>query len=89
MSELRLLGKVKVITTDLYKELLPYVEAGDVLATLHQRPFTQGKTAFEAVASFLLRGERPQALTRLIPHIVMRSNLPSFAETLRAFDEVE
>jgi LacI family transcriptional regulator len=89
LSELRLLGKVKVITTDLYRELLPYLQAGEVLATLHQRPFTQGKTAFEALAAYLLHGERPQLLTRLTPHIVMRSNLPSFAEELRAVENGE
>ncbi len=89
LGELRLLGKVRVITTDLYKELVPYIEAGEVLATLHQRPFTQGKTAFEALASFLLRGEQPRLLTRLTPHIVMRSNLTSFADELRAFEDAE
>ena len=89
LRELRLLGKVGVVTTDLYGKLVPYLESGDVLATLHQRPFTQGKTAFEALATFLLRGEQPRLLTRLAPHILMRSNLPNFMEELRMQENPE
>lgn len=87
IREMKLQGKVQVIATDLYPELLPFLESGEVLASLHQRPFTQGKTAFEALASFILRGERPQTLTRLAPHIVMRSNLSIFAKELRENDD--
>jgi LacI family transcriptional regulator len=78
LEERKLLGEVQVITTDLFPELLPLIERGKILASLHQRPFTQGKAAFEALVQFLIRKERPRQMTRLAPHIIMRSNLSIF-----------
>lgn len=78
IEELGLLGKIQVVATDLFPELLPFIESGGVLATLHQRPFTQGKVAFEALAYFLVNGTKPNIITKLAPHIVLRSNLKLF-----------
>jgi LacI family transcriptional regulator len=78
MEEKHLFGKIQVITTDLFPELVPYIESGKVLASLYQRPFAQGKTAFELLLSYLLHGATPEPLTRLAPHIVLRSNLALF-----------
>ena len=76
-----LLGTVHVITTDLFPELVPLVESGAILSTLHQRPFTQGKLAYEKLLRFLSEGARPEEITRLAPHIVLRSNLALIART--------
>src|SRR5438874_2981959 len=38
LEEKRLLAEIQVITTDLFPELLPYLESGKVVATLYQRP---------------------------------------------------
>lgn len=73
-----LLDQIQVITTDLFPELVPFLESGKILATLYQRPFTQGKVAFETLTQFLLDRIRPQSSTRLAPHIVLRSNLQLF-----------
>jgi LacI family transcriptional regulator len=73
-----LLGKIQVVASDLFQELLPFIECGAVFATLHQRPFTQGKIAFETLTHFLINGTRPNAITKLSPHIVLRSNLKLF-----------
>lgn len=90
LDELGLLGKVTVITTDLFEDLVPLIESGKVLATLYQRPFTQGKLAFENLLRFLLEENKPQPDVRLAPHIVLRSNLPLFSSLLRsAGDEVD
>ncbi len=78
IEEAGLLGKVHVITTDLFPELIPYIESGAVLATLYQRPFTQGRMAVDALARYLTAGTRPDQVTRLAPHIVLRSNLSLF-----------
>jgi LacI family transcriptional regulator len=78
LEEKRLLGQVKVITTDLFPELLPYIESGKVLATLYQRPSTQGRRALELLLHYLLDGSRPVPHTLLAPHIVLRSNLSLF-----------
>jgi LacI family transcriptional regulator len=75
-------GQVRLITTDLFNELVPLIESGKILATLYQRPFTQGKLAFETLYRYLVDGVQPEPITRLAPHIILRSNLPLFLERL-------
>ena len=77
-----LLGTVQVVTTDLFPELVPMIESGKVVATLHQRPFTQGKIALEVLLRYLVDQVEPEVTRKLAPHIVMRSNLPLFADAL-------
>ena len=79
IEEKNLLGEVQIIATDLFPELVPYIESGRILATLYQRPFTQGKTALEILVRYLLDGVTPELHTRLAPHIILRSNLALFA----------
>ncbi|HEY1902744.1 MAG TPA: LacI family DNA-binding transcriptional regulator [Terracidiphilus sp.] len=78
LEERNFLGEIQVIATDLFSELVPYIESGKILATLYQRPFVQGKTAFELLLHYILNGVTPEPLTRLAPHIILRSNLPLF-----------
>lgn len=78
LEELGLLGKVKVVTTDLFHELVPLIETGKVLATLYQRPFTQGKVALENLLIHLLRDRKPQPTLQLAPHVIFRTNLCLF-----------
>jgi LacI family transcriptional regulator len=80
------LTKVQVITTDLFSELVPLIESGKILASLYQRPFAQGKTAFEMLIRFLSSRVVPKPITRLAPHIVLRSNLSLFVEMLESDD---
>lgn len=87
LEEKRLLGEVQVITTDLFPELLPYIESGKVIATLYQRPFAQGKTALELLLRYLVHGMAPDAITRLAPHIILRSNLSLFTAYLHEREE--
>jgi LacI family transcriptional regulator len=78
LDEQHLLGRIEVIATDLFPQLARLLEESTLLATIHQRPFTQGKVAFEAIFCYLVHGIVPKAATRLAPHIVLRSNLPLF-----------
>lgn len=89
LDERNVLGEMQVITTDLFPELVPYIESGKILATLYQRPFVQGKTALELLRQYLLTGVAPQPLTRLAPHIILRSNLPLFTSYLAESDSRE
>ncbi len=73
-----------VITTDLFPELVPLLRSGKVLATINQRPQTQGRMAFEALYHFLVEGKCPPTRIKLNPHIVMQSNLELFLESLPA-----
>jgi LacI family transcriptional regulator len=87
LEELGLLGKVQVIATDLFQDLVTLIRADKVLATLYQRPFTQGKLAFEHLVAHLMRSEPAPPVVRLAPHIVLRSNLQLFANQVSGTDE--
>jgi LacI family transcriptional regulator len=76
------LGKVCVIATDLFPELADMIESGHVFASLNQRPFTQGRMAFEILRRYLVSGISPRHTVRLVPHIVLRSNLSLFLDSL-------
>jgi LacI family transcriptional regulator len=76
-----------IITTDLFPEIVPHIRSGRVLATIYQRPRTQGRLAFQSLRQFLLEGTCPPPRMRLAPHIVMRSNLPLFTDQLALEDE--
>ncbi len=87
LEEKRLLGEIQVITTDFFPELLPYIESGKVIATLYQRPFAQGKTALELLLRYLVQEVTPESVTRLAPHIILRSNLSLFTGYLQEREE--
>ncbi len=79
LHEEGLLGKIQIVTTDLFGDLVPLIENGQILATLYQRPFTQGKVAFENLMTYLLEEKKTSSVLRLAPHIIFRSNLPLFS----------
>jgi LacI family transcriptional regulator len=81
-EESGLLGKLQIITTDLFPELVPLIESGGVFATLYQRPITQGRMAFEILAHYLTAGTAPAPAVRLAAHIILRSNLPLFTDLI-------
>jgi LacI family transcriptional regulator len=87
LKEMGLLGKVKVVATDLFQELVPLIESGMVMATLYQRPFAQGKLAFETLLQYLLEGRISQPAIRLAPHILIRSNLALFSNQIAGNDD--
>lgn len=90
LRELGLMGKVQVVATDLFRELVPLIESGMVLATLYQRPFAQGKLAFETLLQYLLEGGHARPAIRLAPHILFRSNIALFSSQIaNNDDEVE
>jgi LacI family transcriptional regulator len=68
------------VVTDLFPELLPFIRNGHVLATLYQRPLTQGRMAFEVLHRFIVEGVRPRSVYKLPPYIVLRSNIDLFVE---------
>ena len=78
IAECGRIGEVKVIATDLFPEMVGMIESGQVFATLHQRPFTQGRMALEILSRYLILGATPRRSIRLAPHLVLRSNLSLF-----------
>jgi LacI family transcriptional regulator len=76
------LAGLTVVTTDLFPELVEWIRGGKVAATVYQRPISQGRLALQALYQFLLNGTRPPSRLRVVPHLVMRSNLDLFLERL-------
>lgn len=87
LDELKLLGKTQIVTTDLFQQLVPLIEFGKVLATMYQRPYTQGKIAFESLIAHLMKEDKPQPVVRLAPHVIFRSNLSLFSKYIIDTDE--
>lgn len=73
-------GRVKLITTDLFKEMVPYFEKGTILSSIHQRPYVQGQVAVRLAVDYIANGRRIPPSYYLTPQIVMRSTLHLFRE---------
>lgn len=73
-----LLPRLTVITTDLFPDLVPEIRSGAVVATIYQRPRTQGRMAFRMLHAFLTEGDVQSHQVTLAPHLVMRGNLSFF-----------
>jgi LacI family transcriptional regulator len=78
IREAKLRQRPTVITTDLFPDLVPQIRSGAVVATIYQRPRTQGRMAFRMLHAFLAEGGSPSHQVTLAPHLVMRGNLDFF-----------
>ena len=76
-------GKVRLITTDLYPELVPYFRDRTIAASIYQRPYRQGQLAVRLLVDHFANGVPLPRLRQLSPAVVMRSNLSLFREAAR------
>jgi LacI family transcriptional regulator len=84
-----ILPNLSIITTDLFPPLVDHIRAGRVLATIYQRPYTQGRIAFRVLHEFLVGDSLPSGQLTLAPHLVMRGNLEFFLLQQTAESQVE
>jgi len=75
-----ILPRLAIVATDIFPALVEHIRAGSVLATIYQRPYTQGRMAFRVLYEFLVEGSCPGYQLTLAPHLVMRGNLDFFLE---------
>jgi len=80
LGEMRRARDVQLITTDLFREMVPYFKQGTIRASIYQDPFLQGQTAVRMLVDFLLNGRAIPGSCYLNPGIVLRSNLTLFRE---------
>jgi LacI family transcriptional regulator len=76
----QLAGRIKVIATDLFVEMVPFLRNGTLTAAIHQRPYLQGQVAVRLALDYCVNGEPVPHTRYLSPAIVMRSNLSLFPE---------
>jgi LacI family transcriptional regulator len=74
------LARLAMITTDLFPALVERIRQSEVLATIDQRPYVQGRLAFRVLHQFLVEGTCPTCQVTLSPHLVMRGNLDYFLQ---------
>lgn len=80
--DLGLVNKMTIVATDLFPALINEMRAGTVIATIFQRPKSQGRLAFKALYEFLSYGKRPHSRLTLMPHLVTRGSLDSMCQRL-------
>lgn len=78
---LGLSGKIPLITTDLFRGMIPYFEKGTIRASIHGRPFMQGELAMRILVDHIVNHRPLPPFYYVSPHIVLRSNLYVFRET--------
>jgi LacI family transcriptional regulator len=76
-----LAGRVRLITMDLFEEMVPFFHKQTIHASIYQRPYIQGRTATRLIVEHIFDGRPIPATYFLNPAIVMRSNLYLFRET--------
>ena len=76
-------GKVKLITTDLFPEMAPYLQKGVITASIYQHPYRQGQIAVRLLADNLTNKTHLPPAAHLSPGVVMSSNLHLFREIRR------
>jgi LacI family transcriptional regulator len=77
-----LLGKVALITTDVFPQLIPHIRSGNITATLYQRPRVQGELALRTMYAMLRKGGDSWSGVMLQPHVVMRTNIEYFLKEI-------
>jgi len=81
-------GKIVLITTDLFRGMVPYFDRGTIRASIHGRPFIQGELAMRFLVDHLVNGRPLPPAYYVAPHVVMRSNLQLFREIRQTEDNV-
>lgn len=75
-----LTGKIALITTDLFREMIPLLQQRSIHASIYQDPYLQGQTAVRLLVDHFLSGAAIPAINHLNPSIVLRTNLHLFRE---------
>lgn len=79
-----LAGKVKLITTDLFAEMAPYLQRGAITASIYQHPYRQGQIAVRLMTDHFTNRVAFPPKVHLSPGVVMSSNLQLFREMRQA-----
>jgi LacI family transcriptional regulator len=73
-------NRVRLIVTDLFREMIPFIKSGTIAASIHQQPYIQGQLSVRSLAEHLLHQAELPVKQYLNPSIILRSNLHLFRE---------
>ena len=83
LVELGYAGKIRIVASDIFPQMIEFVRSGLVLATIFQNPFMQGRLATRYLFEYLVEGRRFEETEILLdPQIVLRSNLELYEKKL-------
>lgn len=68
-------GRIKVIASDIFPEMLGYIERGTVAATIFQDPFKQMYNAVMRIYKMIAEDYKSESTLLIEPQIVMKSNM--------------
>jgi LacI family transcriptional regulator len=83
LNDYKRAGKVQLITTDLFPEMVPHLQRGTIRASIYQDPYLQGQLAVRMLVDLLLNGVALPRANYLNPAIVLRTNVHLFREVRR------
>lgn len=83
IKENKLKGRVSLVTTDVFPEIIPYIQDGIVDATIFQDPFQQGKKAFDYLYEYITEKKKCPSIIVSSPQIVLKSNLSLFSDKVK------
>lgn len=73
-------GQVRLIATDLFRQMIPLIESGAIAASIYQQPYMQGQLSVRSLTEHLLHQTELPPTLYLNPSIILRSNLHLFRE---------
>lgn len=71
---------IRLITTDLFPQMVPYFKTNVIGASIYQDPYTQGQSAVRLLVDHVIEKVPMPSSTSLNPGIVLQSNLVLFRE---------
>lgn len=78
IKERNMAGKIKLVCTDTYPEIIKNIKDDVIQAAIFQDPFTQGKQAVRTLYRYLVEDILPQETLLINPRIVIKSNCEDF-----------
>ncbi len=73
-------GRIRLITSDLFREMRPYFEKGTISASIYARPYVQGEIAMRVALDHLVHGAPMPQPYYLAPQVIMRSTFHLYRE---------
>lgn len=77
-------GRVKLVTTDLFPEMIPHFHDGTISASIYQQPYEQGRMAVRLLVDYLASKAPIPKCSTLSPSIVLASALKQFREIVES-----
>ena len=87
LQDMQMTDRVKVVATDIFPDMHPYVEAGIIPATIYQDPVRMGRMAVRTLFDAVSTGVLPENEILIYPQLVLKSNYHVIADELKKIDE--